>query len=183
MSSSNQTKNTENNATSKDNPKKDNTSKDSTQNKTPKTKTPEELQEERVESILKQCRRIWGSETDYDLDCKWVKLDEVEGWSVEIRKRYGDAVGAKEFWTLPKETEEEAWVTMDYIVNQKVVICLLSRWYAWTNVWDRLEYRRERSLIHMVDAESLHFVIWAFVTLAKEAGWASKACGEVGDTC
>lgn len=124
MSSSSQNKNKEKVA-EEDNPATPiDTHKNSPQEKATKSKTGEEVHEERIERMLTACRRIWGSYTDFDLDCKLVEQDGVKGWSVQIRKAYGDRLGVQEMWTLVKETEEEAWVNMEELLNETVVsIC------------------------------------------------------------
>ncbi|TID13001.1 hypothetical protein E2P81_ATG09922 [Venturia nashicola] len=119
MSPSNQNKNTEKIA------KKENgtsTNSNSTQNNfkasgSVAAKSVEEVQEERIERMVTSCRRIWGSYTDFDLDCRWVEQDGIQGWSVQMRKSYGDRVGAQEMWTLVKATEEEAWLDMEELLN------------------------------------------------------------------
>lgn len=118
MSSFNQNQDTENNNSDKDTSKKGNTQKNSTMSKASNSKTAEEVHEERLDRILKCCHRLWGSYIDFDLDCKWVELDGVKGYSVQIRKRYGELVGKQEMWTMPKETEGEAWVNMEDLLNE-----------------------------------------------------------------
>lgn len=140
MSSFNQNQNAENNNSDKDTSKKDNPQKDSTKSKAPDSKTAEELHEERLDRMLKSCHRLWGSYNDFDLDCKWVELDGVEGYSVQIRKRYGELVGKQEMWTMVKETEEKAWVNMEDVLNEKPVSYLMNFWLYLTNMRKRPEY-------------------------------------------
>ncbi|KAE9971067.1 hypothetical protein BLS_004634 [Venturia inaequalis] len=120
MSPSHQNKRNKNNDTENNTATTNDSQKDSAKNQSTKTKTSDELHEERIESILIACQRIWGSYTDFDLGCKWVEQDGVQGWSVQIRKAYGDRVGVQEMWTLVKETEEEAWTNMGELLNEKV---------------------------------------------------------------
>ncbi|QDS76153.1 hypothetical protein FKW77_007428 [Venturia effusa] len=103
------------------NPSKNKTTKTKPTSKTLPSPDPNQsptlLHQTRFSHILAHCRQIWAPHTDFDLACNWVNLDNVQGWSIEIRKAYGDAVHVKEFWTMPKKTEEKAWGAMEGILG------------------------------------------------------------------